>query len=147
MQTVKQVDLPVPLLWKVIYISFSCVSNRYVCLWVSFFLLFTGYILDSFASKSFYLTSFSSVMVFLGLVLTIKNHYLKNLTSVVKMASALDGSEPEMGNTTADLLKEEMYRNTVIKRANDEGIGIIIILVGTLFNAFGSLIPLLILNC
>lgn len=147
MQTVKQVDLPVPLLWKVIYILFSCVSNRYVCLWVSCFLLFTGYILDSFASKSFYLTSFSSVMVFLGLVLTIKNNYLKNLTSVVKMASALDGSESVMGGTTADFLKDEMYRNTVIKRANDEGIGIIIILVGTLFNAFGSLIPLLILNC
>ncbi|EJG0818474.1 hypothetical protein C0P10_RS22425 [Cronobacter sakazakii] len=147
MQKVSQVKLPYPYVWKVISILFGCISNRYVCLCASCFLLFTGYILDCFASKIFFLTSFSSVVTFLGLILTIKNHYLKNLTSLVKMARALDGGEAQASGPMDEYLKDEKYRNSVIRRANDEGIGIIIILTGTLFNAFGSLIPLPTLTC
>lgn len=63
------------------------------------------------------------------------------------MARALDGGEAQASGPMDECLKDEKYRNSVIRRANDEGIGIIIILTGTLFNAFGSLIPLPTLTC
>lgn len=143
MKEIDPSDFHIPFLWKLISIMFSIISNRCFCMLFSILLLMAGYIIDSFSSNNFYLTSFSALIIFIGLILTIKNHYLTNLTSMVKMASAFDGGESSMGESMEYHLRHNIkYRNSVIERANDEGVGILIIFIGTLFNAFGSLIPL-----
>lgn len=137
-------DLNIPIYWLFISVPFGFFSKRSTCIVFSFLLLVAGYVLDCYFSKKLYLIPFASLVVFLGLLLTIRNHYLSNLNCLVKMASSQDGSESVAGETVEwHLRNNPKYRQCVISKANDEGIGIVIILIGTIFNAFGSFIPLL----
>ncbi|HHT0062925.1 TPA: hypothetical protein ACTXAJ_005879 [Raoultella planticola] len=134
--------ITVPFNLKIIGFIFGLVTDRRVAVATSFLLIILGYVIDIYYQKIFYLTSLSSVVAFIGLILTIKNHYLKNLKSVHDIATGYDGGECQASKSMTEYLKNKSYRDNVLSRATDEGLGLIIILSGTLLNAFGSLIPL-----
>jgi hypothetical protein len=136
-------EITVPFHLKIISFTFGLITDWRVAVTTSFLLIFFGYIIDIYCQKIFYLTAMSSVVTFIGLILTIKNHYLKNLNSVHDIATGYDGDSCGFGDDMNNYLKNQSYRSDVIRRATDEGLGLIIILSGTLLNAFGSLIPLM----
>ncbi|MGL4734318.1 MAG: hypothetical protein ACRCWB_04345 [Enterovibrio sp.] len=134
----------VPLHLKTIKFVFGgLVVNRWAALMVSFGLVAVGYAADVYYQKIFFLTAMSSVVTFIGLILTIKNHYLKNLNRVSNIAEGYDGGECQCSAPVDEMIQDPSYRNDVLHRATDEGLGLVIILAGTLLNAFGSFIPLI----
>ena len=132
-------DLPLHL--KIFGSILRCISNRWVVVIVSTLLIISGYLVDCYLNKPTLLAPNSAIITALGLILTIKHHYLSNIVSLIALARS-DDTPPECSPSTEDMIKDPVYVNTLLLKATDEGIGLLFILIGTGFNAFGSFIPL-----
>lgn len=119
------------------------VRNRNCVVVFSIMLLVIGYLIDGMIQNSIFLSGFAALVAFLGLVLTIKNHYLKSLKSIGDLYDGHYEGEPQCSPTRDKFLEREDVRVDLINKATDEGVGIILVLVGSVFSAFGSLIPLI----
>lgn len=109
---------------------------------LSILLLTAGYLIDSYFSEPNLLSKCAGVVSVLGLILTIKHSYLFHISSTRNLISR-DYSESQCGPSIEEVAQNTPYMNQLYSKATDEGLGLIVILVGTLISSFGSYIPLI----
>lgn len=131
----------IPLHLKVIGAILRALSNRAVVIFCSFIVLVAGYLVDCQLQTNSFLAPNSSIVTALGLILTIKHHYLANIVSVNSLVSS-DYTQSQFGASVESYAKNKVYVDSLLTKASDEGFGLILILFGTGINAFGSYIPL-----
>ncbi|ENG6090466.1 TPA: hypothetical protein ACMDVJ_004344 [Vibrio parahaemolyticus] len=120
---------------------FRLFSNRIVTVLLSIILLVFGYIIDGLNGEYAYFISNASVVTAFGLILTIKHNYLSNIQNVNTLVES-DYHEAECGPSASEMAVDHTYVNSLISKATDEGTGLVLILIGTLVNAYGSNVPL-----
>jgi hypothetical protein len=132
-------DFPIHL--KILRLFFVVFSNRSFAILCSLAFLVTGYCWDSYNGLPMYFSGCAGMMTVFGLVLTIKHNYLMNIGSVTSLISA-EYEESQCGPPSIDLARDRQYMNTLFSKATDEGIGLVLIVLGAVLSAFGSVIPL-----
>lgn len=118
---------------------FKLVASRYVAIPISLFILLFSYTIDCYSQEINYLSSSGTLIAAIGLILSIKHHYLKNLSDATSILNHYSSSADlaELGyNSPANV-------NLAISKATDEGVGVILIIFGALVTYFAPLIPLI----
>lgn len=125
---------------------FRCFLGVFACrataIGLSLLLLGASYLIDSFFSAPNFLSKSAGIITFIGLIMTIKHSYLFYISSPEKLLSR-DYQETQCGPSSNVFLQNKKHMNNVFSKATDEGIGLILILVGTAIGSFGSYIPLI----
>ena len=112
--------------------------------WIAFFLILISYFVDSYFKSSSYLPIAGSIISVLGLILTIKHSFLKNLESTIKLALS-KSTTAYASPTDEEKIKNKEYRQQLYNLAIDEGSGVLFVIIGTLVNTLGPKVPLIIL--
>jgi len=112
--------------------------------WIAIFLVFASHFVDSYFKSSSYLPIAGSIISVLGLVLTIKHSFLKNLETTRQLARSKYIS-PSARKTLDEQLQDRDFRYALYKCAIDEGSGVLFVIIGTLVNTLGPKVPLIIL--
>ncbi len=133
--------IDIPLYLKILGAILRVISNRRFAILCSFCLLAAGYLFDCYLQTNKFLAPNSTVVAAIGLILTIKHHYLANIVSVISLVSN-DYQQSQCGGSVEDYAQNSEYVNSLLSKATDEGLGLVLILVGTVTSAFGSYIPL-----
>jgi hypothetical protein len=110
-------------------------------LWLSFILITISYMVDCYYQEYSYISICGSLVSVLGLILTIKNSFLKNLESTISLARA-SSNGAECTPLPEDEIANKAYREKLYKSALEEATGVSLVILGTLINAFASKIPL-----
>lgn len=139
-----QKNISIPLHLKFLGSFLRVISNRKLVIILSFVFFISGFLIDCYLQSNKFLAPNSAVVTALGLILTIKHHYLSNIVSVITLISS-DYQESQYGGSVEDYAKNEKYVNALLSKATDEGLGLVLILLGTVINAFGVYIPLVLL--
>jgi hypothetical protein len=134
--------MELPLHLKIFGYILRLISNRWVVVITSILLIISGYLVDCYYTKATLLSPNSAIITALGLILTIKHHYLANIVSLLDLAKS-NHQEAECSPGAEQLVKDPDYVSSLLVKATDEGIGLLLILIGTSLNAFGSFIPLI----
>lgn len=134
--------MKIPFYLRLLKHIFCLFSNRIVTLILSIALLFLGYVVDGLNGEYALFTAHASIVTALGLILTIKHHYLSNIQNVGTLVAS-DYQDSECGPPASEMASNKRYVESLISKATDEGIGLVLILIGTLLNAYGSNIPLI----
>ena len=131
----------IPIHLRFIGATLRSISNRKIATVFSLVLIISGYIIDCYYQTNRFLTPNAAIVTALGLILTIKHHYLSHIVSVVSLVSS-DYKQPRYASSPEVYAQDTEYVNKVISKARDEGLGLVLILLGTAINAYGSFIPL-----
>jgi hypothetical protein len=134
----------IPIHLRVIGATLRSISNRRIAVFSSLALIAIGYAIDCYHQTNVFLTPNAAIVTALGLILTIKHHYLSHIVSIPSLISASHKQSRFSASPEAYAQNDE-YVNNVISKASDEGLGLVLILLGTAINAYGSFIPLVIL--
>ena len=132
---VKQETLEVPIGLRVIRFCFRPFLDRYWSTVLAISLLLLGYAMGQQYLTPNFLIAASGVVSAIGLILTIKNGYLKNISTIDDLAYGF--TEPE---SQCSAPADETYRNDSKERnrihaiAYDEGIGVILIILAAIVN-------------
>lgn len=116
-------------------------ANKERAVWLALLILLTSYIYSCYISSPSPLTSSSSLLIVIGLILTIKNSYLIHLQSVEKWVQ--HKANEVQASSAEEQLKNAVSRDIYFSQALDEGVGVVLVITGTILNAFGSAIPLI----
>lgn len=119
----------------------SMLSNRWLFIFLSCFILITSYLSAPFIVGATLVTKGGTVVTILGLILSIKHSFFVPNSDATK---ALENTETDGGSFT---LKWEGVTYSLgnmeraYKRLADEVSGFSLIIIGTLFAAYGDLLP------
>lgn len=131
-----------PLRLRVLSALFGIFSGRMTVLVLSFGGLIAAYLVDSVQGKPMFFPSYAGIVTALGLILTIKHNYLKNIESLRSLVSS-SYQEMQCSSSIEVVEKNQDYLKRLVYKASDEGLGLLLILIGTFLSAFGSHLPLL----
>lgn len=132
---VKQETLEVPFGLRAIRFCFRPFLDRYWSTVLSISLLLLGCAIGQQYLTPNFLIAASGVVGAIGLILTIKNNYLKNISTIDDLAYGFTESESQCADPA-----DESYRNNSEERkrihaiAYDEGIGVILIILAAIAN-------------
>jgi len=114
-------------------------TNRFISSFLSFIVLIFSYLLDCYLKERVFLSGSGALISCLGLILTIKHHYLLNISS---MRHLLDSNTPHGGFVSPDWDSPENKKKAT-EKAMDEGIGVSIVLLGGIVSFLSPLVPLI----
>lgn len=120
---------------------FLIFTNRCLCIFLSISTLLISYGFDVYFGEPNYFSRCSGILTVLGLVLTIKHSYLSNIRDLNSLISS-SFKEAECTPSAKEMAENPDTMRILYSRATDEGLGLILIVVGTLFAVVGPSIPL-----
>lgn len=129
----------IPLWLRLVRKILSVFARRRTALLTSAILLIVGYAADYVWGGSFFSSS-GTLVTAIGLVMTIQP-YLLTISSIEDLLLSED-SEASCGDPN-DRFSNEIYIAARIAKAEDQGIGVCLIVLGTIVGALGSYITFL----
>ncbi|MEZ8278362.1 hypothetical protein AB4291_16580 [Vibrio cyclitrophicus] len=137
---IKPIDMPHHL--KVLRFFLCIFTNRTFVIVLSISIIFLTYLFDLLNQEHLYLSSGGTIITAFGLILTIKNSYLNNIRDTESLVSSYY-QESQMGGPVSEVVQEQLYMAKLFEKATDEGTGLLLVIIGTLLNAFSPFIPLI----
>ena len=117
---------------------FSFLLNRFVLTILSLIIFFISYIFVMGGAQLGLINASGSVIIVFGILLTIKHNFLHD-TKSLKSAITKHFNMGNMGDLDIEIKPE--YVNPTVEAVWDEYAGIILLILGTLLNAYGNYIP------
>lgn len=117
---------------------FSFLLNRFVLAILSLIIFFISYIFVMGGAQLGLINASGSVIIVFGILLTIKHNFLHD-TKSLKSAITKHFNMGNMGDLDIEIKPE--YVNPTVEAVWDEYAGIILLILGTLLNAYGNYIP------
>lgn len=119
---------------------FSFLLNRFFLAILSLIIFFISYIFVMNGAQLSLINASGSVIIVFGILLTIKHNFLHD-TKSLKSAITKHFNMGNWGGLDIELKPE--YVNPTVEAVWDEYAGIILLILGTLLNAYGNYIPVL----
>jgi len=124
---------------RVLSLVLSVFATKVTAVSWSIFIFVCFYIFDSYHQKTILFPGSETLIIVIGLILTIKHNYLINIESVASLIAKQNSLFKFASNGWEKDPKNIEKAKTA---ASDEGTGLVIIIAGSIISALAPLIPL-----
>src|SRR5690606_2340006 len=125
---------------RILGLLLSLFATRTAAISCSIIIFLCFYIFDSYHQQTILLPGSGTLIIVLGLILTIKHSYLSNIKSVAELI-AKQNALFRFANAGWEKDLKNIEKAKIA--ASDEGTGLVVIILGSIVSAIAPLIPLI----